>query len=163
MKKIPKLAVIIGAALFAFGMAPAAVHAGVGSQRTILTFNQAVRIPGQVLNPGTYDFVRIDNGQSSDVNLIQVFNHNSNRIVATEQTITVDRKDPSGSTVLTLSQAAPGHAPALVDWFYPGSLIGHEFLYSPTRETQINQSPQTILATNSNGTEVVSNLSGQPS
>jgi hypothetical protein len=162
MKNIPKIAVIIGAALFAFGMVPAA-HAGEGSQMTILTFKQAVRIPGQVLNPGTYEFVRIDNGQSSDVNLIQVFDHNTGELVATEQTITADRRNPSGATILTFSKVAPGHVPALVDWFYPGLLAGHEFVYSMPREERIEHSPQIIEATNSKGSELVATLSGRPS
>lgn len=45
----------------------------------------------------------------------------------------------------------------LVSWFYPGSLEGHEFLYSPRREQQIENSVRVIVAANGSSDVPVQN------
>ncbi len=59
------------------------VHASVSDQKTIVTFNQPVDIPGKVLTPGTYVFKLLDAAGSRDV--VQVLDKNETKVIATFQ------------------------------------------------------------------------------
>lgn len=158
-----RLAGVIAGVLLALGLLATSANAGQGNQATVLTIQQPMRIPGHVLQPGTYFFTRVDDGQNSDTNLILVYNQDRTHLIAMVMTQPVERLYVSGKTVLTFAEGPAAQPVALVDWFYPGSLEGHQFLYSPNREHQIEQERQIILASNSKGTVVVHNLSGRPS
>ncbi len=124
-----------------------------------ITFREAVRIPGQVLPAGTYVFKRQMEGAAADGNLIRISNEDGTRVIAFIQTLPVERKDATGNTVLTFVESSKGRPPVLVEWFYPGSLQGHEFLYSKRMEQHVEKSKQVIEAANSQGATVVSNVS----
>jgi hypothetical protein len=159
---IKKLATIMATAFLAAAIFVPVAHAGQVDQGTVITLHQAMRIPGHTLQPGTYYFALLDNG-ASGVNPVVIYNRKDMTAVAIVNTIPVERQDPSDKTILSLSDIPHSSTPALVDWFYPGELEGHQFQYSAKREKSIEHSAQIILATNSNGTEVVANLSGRPS
>src|SRR5258708_37154212 len=57
------------------------VHARESDQKTIVTFNQPVDIPGKVLTPGTYVFKLLDTAGSRDV--VQVLDKNETKVIAT--------------------------------------------------------------------------------
>ncbi|HTV57977.1 MAG TPA: hypothetical protein VMJ93_03815 [Verrucomicrobiae bacterium] len=155
--KIGKIAGLLAGALLATaGMAPLA-HAGQQSQLTKMTFFEPVEIPGVVLTPGTYYFSRIDNGNDPNVNLIQVYNFAEQPLDIFLQTVSVDRPNISARTVLTFSKSSRGTPIRLVDWFYPGTLTGHEFIYSPRLERQIDESEQITVAANRRGDTPVYN------
>jgi hypothetical protein len=125
-----------------------------------ITFREAVRIPGQVLPAGTYIFKRQMEGAAADGNLIRISNADDTRLIAFIQTLPVTRENVTGSTVLTFVESSKGRPPVLVEWFYPGSLQGHEFLYSKGTEQHVEKSKQVVEAANSQGATVVSDVSG---
>ncbi len=55
MRSWKSLVVLLSIAVVSFTFI-ANVHASVSDQKTIVTFNQPVDIPGKVLTPGTYVF-----------------------------------------------------------------------------------------------------------
>jgi hypothetical protein len=147
-----KFSGIMFATLLAIGLLPPpCAQAGAMSERTKMTFQQPVEVSGYVLPPGSYYFARVDDGNDSNVNLIRVFDARMKRLELILQTAAVDRERPRGRTVLTFAERAQGQPPALLDWFFPGSLEGHEFLYSAREERQIAHSEKIIVASNSRG------------
>jgi len=151
---------VIAGLLFAVGGAVSQAHGSEMDEGTTITFAQPVEIPGQVLGPGSYYFVRVDNGNSPDVNLIQIFNSEHTKVIATIQTATTERLDASGKTVLTFAEGAKDGPPALRDWFYPGSLEGHEFLYPKREEKHIEEAKQIAVAADEKGEVRVRGVNG---
>jgi hypothetical protein len=141
--RISKLYIAIGLIL-AFGLFfEVAAHADETNQQTAITFSAPVQIPGQVLPAGTYVFLADTDNQ----NLVRIFNAGRTILYATLDTASAERREPTGDTTITLAQSEAG-TPALVKWFYPGRLIGHEFVYSKQQEQQIAQAPQDTIVAN---------------
>jgi hypothetical protein len=152
---------VVAGLLFAVGGVALQVHGSEMDEGTMITFAQPVEIPGQVLRPGTYYFVRIDHGNAPDVNLIQIFNSNQTKLIATIHTVTAERRlDTSGKTVLTFAETAKDAPLALRSWFYPGSLEGHEFLYPRREERHVEEAKQIAIAADENGEVTLRAVSG---
>lgn len=90
---------------------------------TILTFNQPVEIPGQVLPVGTYVFTLAD---ASNRSIVQIFSEDQKHMVATIFAIPDYRAEPTNKTVVTFEERASG-TPALHSWFYPGDTDASNF------------------------------------
>lgn len=132
--KINKMYVALGLMIaFAFFFELTA-HADESMETTKITFNVPVQIPGQVLPPGTYLFQRAD---SDTQNVIQIFNADRTHVISTVQTVSAERQEPADDTVITVAEPGSGSADVLVNWFYPGSTIGHQFIYSKHEEQEI--------------------------
>jgi hypothetical protein len=158
---VRRFAGLMAGAVFAIaGIVPLA-HAGEMDEETTITFNNPVQIPGHLLQAGSYVFVRFDNGNGPNVNLIRIFNSDRSQLIATIQTVTTERQNVSGDTVLTFAEESQnGQAPVLVDWFYPGSLEGHEFVYSGRQEQEVQDAPHVIVVANSKGSTPARGVSG---
>jgi hypothetical protein len=103
-------------------------------QKTKMTFNEPVEIPGQVLPAGTYWFVLFPN--TPDRNIVQVFSKDQSKLYATVFAISSDRQQPTNRTELQFAERPHNKPEALLKWYYPGSLIGHQFLYSRKHERE---------------------------
>jgi hypothetical protein len=101
---------------------------------TKFTFSQPVEIPGGVLAAGTYWFV-LQNNQS-DRNIVQIFNADWSRVEATIITNPTYRRQPADQTEIKFAERPHQKPEALLKWYYPGRLIGHEFLYSSRHERE---------------------------
>jgi hypothetical protein len=95
-------------------------------KKTVLTFNQAVEIPGTVLPAGTYVFRLADS--STNRHVVQVFDQ-AGRILATVLTIPAARRIAAGDTRITFDEQPTGVPFPITTWFYPGDLGGEEFIY----------------------------------
>jgi len=95
-------------------------------KRTILTFSQAVELPGKVLPAGTYVFQLADTPANRHVT--QVFDQNG-RILATLLTIPTVRPIAAADPRITFEEQRPGAPFPIKKWFYPGELSGEEFIY----------------------------------
>jgi hypothetical protein len=140
---IRKTYIIIGliitfAAFFELG-----AHADELDQTTILTFNQPIQIPGQVLPAGTYVF-RLANSDS-DRDLVQVFGSDQTHLYATFQTVPTERQNPTDDTSITFAQQGAGNPDGLLKWFYPALLTGHAFVYSKQEENELAQERQQVV------------------
>jgi len=110
------------------------------NQKTILTFNEPVEVPGVVLPPGTYVFKLADN--LTDRNVVQVFNRDENHLYATILAVPNHRDDTTPDTVITFEERSAGSPHAIKAWFYPGDTFGHEFVYSESRATELATASQ---------------------
>jgi len=95
-------------------------------KRTIMTFSEAVQIPGKVLPAGTYVFQVADSPASRHV--VQVFDRDG-RILAMLLTIPTIRPTAADDTRLTFDERRAGAPFPIKKWFYPGDLGGEEFIY----------------------------------
>jgi hypothetical protein len=127
-----------------------AAHADEMNQETIFTFNQPVQVPGAVLPAGTYRFELLN--ADSEQGVVQIFNADRTRLFATVQAISAERMEPTGNTTVTLAEPEAGRPEALVKWFYPGDVIGHEFVYPKPEEQNIAHASQVTFV----GSEPVS-------
>jgi len=110
-------------------------------KKTIVTFSDAVEIPGQVLQPGTYVFKLLDS--SSNRNIVQVWNAEEDQLLATILAISDERPLARNKAVFNLEQFSTDSTPALRSWFYPGETSGRRFVYPqyPTTEQSSNAGP----------------------
>jgi len=142
--KINKVALLIAFAIASVLFLEVAAHADEMDQSIKITFSQAIQIPGQVLPAGTYLFKLAD---PNNLDVVHIFNSEGTRLYATLETITAERRKPSGHTVVTLGEQPDGRPETLVKWFYPGSTSGHELVYSKQEEQQLAQDrQQTVMA-----------------
>lgn len=105
------------------------------NEKTFVTFNNPVEVPGVVLPPGTYVFRLL--GSPSDRNIVQIFNRHETRIYATLLAIPDYRLQPTGKTVITFEERAAGSPEAIKAWFYPGDDYGQEFVYPKVRAVEL--------------------------
>ncbi len=130
-----KTALILLALSLVVGSVTPRVWAGAGSKKTIMTFDQAIQIPGHVLPAGTYTF-KLLNSQS-DRHIVQVWNANGTKLIATVLAIQNSRLQPTGTTVVKFSETSGDQPEALKAWFYPGDNFGQEFVYPKTVAVQL--------------------------
>lgn len=122
-------ATVLGAAVL-----PSA-RADESNKKTIVTFSQAVEVPGKVLPAGTYTFQLMDS--PADRHIVQIFNADGSQIITTVLAINDYRLQPTGKTVMSFSER-PGDSPdALRAWFYPGDTFGQEFVYPKVRAIEL--------------------------
>jgi hypothetical protein len=113
------------------------------NKKTVVTFNQAVEVPGKILPAGTYTFQLLDS--PSDRHIVQIFNADGSQIIATILAINNYRLKPTGDTLMKFGER-PGDSPeALRAWFYPGDNFGQEFVYPKVRAIQLAQTTKEIV------------------
>jgi hypothetical protein len=145
-----KLAVILGFIIARFAVIltfDVLGHADEYNPSTTMTFSAPIQIPGQkVLPAGTYLFRLAD--LVSERNVVQIFNAKGTRLYATVLAIPTDRQEPTGDTTVTVAEQGSGRPDALLTWFYPGHLTGHEFIYSKHQAEALAQDRQQTIAVN---------------
>ena len=98
------------------------------NKKTYLTVNDPIEIPGgKVLTPGEYVMKLLDS--QSDRHIVQFFDKDETRLIATVLATPNQRSEPTSETELTLYEAPADQPQALRSWFYPGDTIGQEFTY----------------------------------
>ncbi len=113
------------------------------NKKTVVTFSQAVEVPGKILPAGTCTFQLLDS--QSDRHIVQIFNADGSQILATILAINNYRLQSTGDTVMKFSER-PGDSPeALRAWFYPGDNFGQEFVYPKPRAIVLAQTAKVIV------------------
>jgi hypothetical protein len=142
-------AVVAGIVLFAFA---SIARADEWNERTTLTFSEPVMVPGATLQPGTYVFELADANTSRHIVQIR---KESGPVVTTAQAVPLKRGDAKSDVVLKFNPTDRGTPPALKAWFYPGSLYGHQFVYSDREARKIAERTRTVvLSTEVPGTDL---------
>ena len=142
MKIVKVLFCLLAITLFGATVLSSA-RADTWDKKTVVTFSQAVEVPGKVLPAGTYTFQLLDS--PSDRHIVQIFNADGTHIIATILAINNYRLEPTGDTVMKFSER-PGDSPeALRAWFYPGDNFGQEFVYPKVRAIQLAQTTKVIV------------------
>ena len=142
MKNVKAVFCLLAITLFGAAVLPSA-RADTWNKKTVVTFSQAVEVPGKILPAGTYTFQLLDS--QSDRHIVQIFNADGSHIIATILAINDYRLQPTGDTVMKFSER-PGDSPeALRAWFYPGDNFGQEFVYPKTRAIQLAQTTKVVV------------------
>jgi LPXTG-motif cell wall-anchored protein len=142
MKNIKAVFCLLAVAMLGATVLPSA-RADEWNKKTVVTFSQAVEVPGKILPAGTYTFQLLDS--PSDRHIVQIFNADGSHIIATILAINDYRLQPTGDTVMKFSER-PGDSPeALRAWFYPGDNFGQEFVYPKTRAIQLAQTTKVAV------------------
>src|ERR1700674_4859670 len=142
MKIVKVLFCFLAIILLSATVLPSA-RADTWNKKTVVTFSQAVEVPGKILPAGTYTFQLLDS--LSDRHIVQIFNADGSQIIATILAINNYRLQPTGETVMKFSER-PGDSPeALRAWFYPGDNFGQEFVYPKVRAIQLAQTTKVIV------------------
>jgi hypothetical protein len=131
------VATVLGAAVL-----PSA-RADESNKKTIVTFSQAMEVPGKVLPAGTYTFQVLDS--PADRHIVQIFNADGSQVITTVLAINDYRLQPAGQTVLKFSERTGDSPDALRAWFNPGDGFGQEFVYPKARAIQLAQTMNTIV------------------
>ena len=131
-------AIAVAAVAFA---APAAT-AQSWSERTELKFSSPVMVPGATLEPGTYIF-RLTDSQS-DRHLVEISKKDGETVTLT-QAVPTKRLEAKGDVVLEFNPTEAGSPPAIAAWFYPGSIYGHQFVYSDEEARKIAERTKTLV------------------
>ena len=113
------------------------------NKKTIVTFSQAVEVPGKVLPAGTYTFQLLDS--PSDRHIVQIFNADGTQFIVTILAINNYRLKPTGETVIRFGERAGDSPEALRAWFYPGDNFGQEFVYPKARAIQLAQITKEVV------------------
>jgi hypothetical protein len=114
-----------------------ATRADTWNKKTIVTFSDAVEIPGQVLPAGTYVF-KLANS-ASDRHIVQIWNEDENQILATIFAVPSYRLDAPDRTIFEFDERLGASPMALRSWFYPGDNTGQEFVYRYDRRSQLTR------------------------
>jgi hypothetical protein len=112
-----------------------ATRADTWNKKTIVTFSDAVEIPGQVLPAGTYVF-KLANS-ASDRHIVQIWNEDENQILATIFAVPSYRLDAPDRTIFEFDERLGASPMALRSWFYPGDNTGQEFVYRYDRHDRL--------------------------
>jgi hypothetical protein len=97
-------------------------------QTTFFTFSAPFELPGgQTLPAGRYLFRILDS--PSNRHIVQVLSEDRQQIHATVMAIPAERRDPAPEPEVRFMETAADAPPAIRTWWYPGRVIGHEFIY----------------------------------
>ena len=137
-------AIRIGLAVSVVGLAAASTaYAQTRDNKTTLTFSQPVEIPGHVLPAGTYVFRLADS--LSDRHIVQVFDADGSRIIATILAINNYRLTSTDKTVISFNEVPRGSPETISAWFYPGNNYGQEFVYPKRRALELAVASKAIV------------------
>jgi hypothetical protein len=133
MKFHRTLAVFFGL-LFLYAASCTNARADAWDKTTKVTFSEPVQVPGTDLPAGTYIFRLADN--QSYRHIVQIFNEDRSKLMATIIAIPNYRLEPTDKPVLTFDERPADQPVALQAWFYPGDNVGQEFAY-PKRQAEM--------------------------
>jgi hypothetical protein len=111
------------------------------NEKTVITFSGPVEIPGVhltgwgVLPAGTYVFKLLDS--QSDRHIVQIFDKDGIKVLATILAIPNYRLKATDKTVITFRERPAGEPEALRAWFYPGKNWGDEFVYGKAKAIEL--------------------------
>jgi hypothetical protein len=130
--------------LLAFLMVLPSARADESNQAIEVTFSQPVQIPGRVLPAGTYWFILPQNANEHDQ--VRIYNSDRTILYRTVLTVNAERLEATDKTAFTLTEHNSDQPQAIVSWFYPGRLDGHEFLYSKQAQKELAKDKQVTIA-----------------
>jgi hypothetical protein len=121
-----------------FGLAMVLVPGAMADQwnkKTYITVNEAIQVPGKVLQPGRY-VMRLAESQSNR-HIVHIYNEREDQLQTTVLAIPNYRLQPTGKTEFQWWETPAGQPRAMRAWFYPGDNFGQEFAYPKTEAVAI--------------------------
>ena len=127
----------------------AVVHADAWDKKTMVSFSEAVEVPGSVLPPGTYVMKLVN--LPAERHVVQFMNPREAHVYASAMAIPAYRTDVTDRTVITFYEARAGVPDPIRYWYYPGDNFGQEFVYPSEHLAEIafvtREAPPTALVT----------------
>jgi hypothetical protein len=114
---------------------PSALMADQWNKKTIITVNEAIQVPGKILQPGRYVMKLADS--PSNRHIVQIFNEREDQLQTTVLAIPNYRLQPTGKTEFQWWETPAGQPKAIRAWFYPGDNFGQEFAYPKSEAVAI--------------------------
>jgi LPXTG-motif cell wall-anchored protein len=134
MKTVKTILAVLTLALLGATLAPGA-RADTWNKKTVMTFDQPIEIPGQILPAGTYTFALVES--KSDRNIVRIFKADGTTVVATILAINNYRLHATDNTSVKFAERSGDSPEALKAWFYPGDNFGQEFVYPRQRAAEL--------------------------
>jgi len=138
-------------------------------KKSTLSTEEPVEFPGIVLEPGVYTIKLKEIGDRRSV--VQILNQDETQVLATLIALPDHRLRPEEGSEFRFHEVRAGPRP-IQTWYFPGDLVGLEFVYPKVRARQIAKessghvlaskgiSDTVIVAVTPNGKEVV--VEGRP-
>jgi hypothetical protein len=127
MKSIRILLIAVSLVTLGTCLVPGA-SAGDWDEKTLLTFDQPVELPGVVLPAGSYIFKLMES--PTDRQIVRVLSADEHTVFATINAVSKLRYNTSESTLIVYEDRTAGAPRTIKEWFYPDRMVGHEFVYS---------------------------------
>lgn len=135
LKPLLLIAMAIGISVLLFK--PVVTQADEFNLKTYITVSQPVQVPGAVLQPNVkYVFRRVGSNGDPD-HVVRVMNADETKVISTFFAISDERLEPADGTILTFYETSSGFAKPVRSWFYPGRVIGYQFLYPKEQMAEI--------------------------
>ena len=134
MKRVKLLATALVLAVLAVMAGQVTAQQTNTSERTFLTFSNAVEMPGVSLKPGTYVFKLADTPQR---NVVQVWDQDEKNMIGHWTFVQAERPQVTDETVVMFRETAEGATPAVQFWYFPGERVGKEFIYPKDQAERI--------------------------
>jgi hypothetical protein len=115
------------------------------NDRTFMTFNTRVELPGVTLEPGEYEFRLAPMSDSRDV--VQVLKKDDSKVIGQWTFVQAQRPRATDDTVVMFKEAPEGGVPAVQYWYYPGRTVGKEFIYPKDQAQRIATRTGTTVQT----------------
>jgi len=141
-------------------------YAGFGwNKKSTFSTDQQVEFPGIVLDPGTYVVRLRQSGEKRSV--VEILSQNETQVLASVIAVPDHRARPEGSEEFTFHQLKHGGMRAVQTWYFPGDLVGLEFVYPKARAKDLARASEghvmafngekdgVIFAITPNGKEIV--------
>jgi len=112
----------------------AGVRADDYNKKTVVTFDEPVQVPGQVLAPGTYVFMLLNS--PANRNVVEIWNADQNHLLASVETNSETHWPPPDRPIYTPDHSKfqleeqPDGPMILRSFYFPGYLEGQQFIYN---------------------------------
>ena len=143
-------AAVIGCLMLALVfLTPTTASASEWDLMTKFTVNHPFEVPGMTLQPNTRYTIRLYDSPSTR-NVVQILNGDDTKLLTQFLAISDERLEPADKTTFTFIETEPGYPLPIKEWFYPGRIIGLEFVYPKKQALEIaRHAKEPVLATES--------------
>lgn len=131
------------------------------NERTFITFNNTVELPGVTLPAGTYEFRLAP--MSDSRNVVQVLKKDDAKVMGQWTFVQAQRERVTDDSVIMFKESPEGTTPAVQYWYFPGQKVGKEFLYPKDQAQRIAaRTGQTVRTDDGEVTASNASISNQP-
>jgi hypothetical protein len=130
-------AVFVGCLLLALVfLAPSLVQGDEWNRATRFTINHPFQVPNLKLDANTPYVIRLLDSPSTR-SVVQIYNEDQTKMLTEFLAISAERTEPTDNTYFSFMETNPGFPMPIKQWFYPGRLIGLEFVYPKEQAAEI--------------------------
>jgi len=119
------------------------------NKKSTLNTDRQVEFPGIVLQPGTYIIRLRENTERRSV--VEILNQDETQVLASMLAVPDHRVRPEDTSEFTFHSVKRAEPRVVHSWYFPGDLVGLEFVYPKPRALEIaKESDSHVMASNRN-------------